>query len=191
MKRKQVLHSALYQSTYLSFLFLLITSVLSLREFTRSKQPLFLLSFLSTFIATCFYAIFLWKDKVIKSLRYLDWIVTTPILLLELCILSNIEDPYIIISILFLNFVTFVFGWLGEQNVLSRNSGCFLGFLPFIFTFWLFLQYGDYSKYIPFFITIWTLYGLTYLVPSPQIQDICYNGLDIASKGIFAILLLR
>ena len=65
----------------------------------------------------------------------MDWIITTPILLLELCILSNIKNSKIIITILCVNFLTFAFGWLGEVKFLSRWKSCILAFIPFLFLF--------------------------------------------------------
>lgn len=188
---KNIIHSKsiLTHFTTICFLFLLIVTIINFVKFIEENNILYLLSFCATFIATLFYGIFFLQKKTNNSLRYIDWILTTPILLLELCILSKIKNPYVITSILLLNFSVFVFGWLGEIKKISRSLGCFLGFLPFIFLFYLFLSIGTYSYFIPFFIVVWTLYGITYLLHHKNIRNLSYNLLDIISKGVFSILL--
>ena len=189
-KKKTGFRSDLYRrSTYVALCCLISASLYSLVLYERKNDSIYLLSFLTTFIASCFYSIFVMNGNVMVQLRYLDWVVTTPILLYELCLLTNIESFPIISSILILNLLVFVFGYLGERRIVSRLYGCFFGFLPFLFLFYLIFQNGTYSHFIPYFFILWTFYGLTYLIPNVTKRNILYNVLDIFSKAVFAFLL--
>lgn len=178
------------QTIRTTFLFLFIVSIINIVHYIQTREQIFLLSFLTTTIASCFYLYFTYKQATPIHIRYFDWIVTTPILLWELCILTDINDMKDIGLILFLNILVFVFGWMGERNIISKKVGCVFGFIPFILLFSIFLTKGQYSPFIPFFIVVWTLYGLNYLLSNNLVKNTFYNILDSISKGLFSILLL-
>ena len=186
MKLKNIIQ----HSVFISLNFLLITTILNLVYYVVEKEKLYLYSFLTTLIASLFYLYFYYKKSISSRLRYMDWIITTPILLLELCILSKIKNSKLIITILCVNFLTFAFGWLGEVKFLSRWKSCILAFVPFLFTFYLIIKNGDWNNFILFFIIIWTLYGLVFLFPRKEYRNLSYNILDCISKGVFSLLLL-
>lgn len=178
------------QSLSLSYGFLSIVSLINLLLFVSQKKLLYLYSFLTTTIASFFYLLFLKIHSVPIQYRYMDWIITTPILLLELCIVSKIKNSKIILAILFINFLTFALGWLGETKYLNRYVSCFLAFIPFVITFVLLTKNAKWNNFIPFFITIWTFYGLVYLIKNTLLKNTLYNVLDCVSKGVFSILLI-
>jgi len=187
---KMKLKNIIQHSVFISLNFLLITTILNLVYYVVEKEKLYLYSFLTTLIASLFYLYFYYKKSISSRLRYMDWIITTPILLLELCILSKIKNSKLIITILCVNFLTFAFGWLGEVKFLSRWKSCILAFVPFLFTFYLIIKNGDWNNFILFFIIIWTLYGLVFLFPRKEYRNLSYNILDCISKGVFSLLLL-
>jgi bacteriorhodopsin len=133
------------------------------------------------------------------SYRYFDWFFTTPILLIDLCILLDIYDYNFIVKIASLNILMLLFGYLGEINVISMLNSTILGFIPFILLFYMIKQKIDeknkYSKeqiiinnriYYTF-AGLWTLYGINHLVTNIEIKNTVYNVLDLLTKGIFAL----
>lgn len=187
----EYISTSLYQNSLQgTFAILMAVSIVNLLYFLRTKQPLYLYSFFSTVIATCFYFVFNVQGRASIPLRYLDWVITTPLLLIELCILIGIEKWSLIVPILFLNLSVFVFGWFGETQRVPRPIGCLLAFIPFFILFFLLYRFGNTSGYLPFFFVVWTLYGLSYLIPIQRVRNFSYNILDVVSKGLFSILIL-
>ena len=110
-----------------------------------------------SFYAWLFYNI---KNVVnITSKRYIDWAITTPIMLISLvCYMiflrgngeSNVdifsilrENSAVIITIVILNALMLFFGYLGETNVIPLVWGILIGFIPFVVYF-----YMIYDKYV-------------------------------------------
>ena len=88
--------------------------------------------------------------------RYYDWYLTTPTMLVTLCVYliylrndeKNIEtndslikivydNLNVLIPILFLNFLMLTSGYLTETKKLAEIPGVLLGFLPFLLYFYL------------------------------------------------------
>jgi bacteriorhodopsin len=134
----------------------------------------------------------------INKMRYIDWSITTPIMLLVLCIaLSQHSDVklnflnYTIIVLL--NFTMLLFGYLGEINEIGKNMAMVTGFIPFIIMFIIIYtkfikpKYSlfNYILFSLFFVT-WSIYGLIYKV-SEYYRVIMYNILDLFSKCFVGI----
>lgn len=191
MKGRKTSSLNLYrQSTILACLILIVSAITSIVNYQKKKKPILLYAFFSTFIASCFYIYFVFRNTVPIRVRYLDWILTTPLLLQELSILMNLENVGAITSVIILNLLVFVFGFLGEIGVTSRGLGCILGFIPLLLFFAILLFFGDYSFYLPLFFVVWSMYGITYLIRSNTIRNISYNILDVVSKGVFTLALV-
>jgi hypothetical protein len=144
--------------------------------------------------------------------RYYDWYLTTPTMLVSLCIYliylnndeSNIETNNSIfkiiydnlntlIPILFLNFVMLTSGYLTEIEKLSQTTGVLFGFIPFLIYFYLiyehyakFTQYG--SQIFFYFFAVWFIYGIAALM-NYKTKNIMYNILDLFAKNFFGIYL--
>lgn len=185
-----ILKFASSQSLSISYGFLSIVSLINLLLYVSQRKLLYLYSFLTTTIASFFYLLFFKMQSVPIKYRYIDWILTTPILLLELCIISKIKNSKIILAIVLINFLTFALGWVGETKYLNRYLSCFLAFIPFVVTFVIITKNAEWNNFIPFFIIIWTFYGLVYLIQNTLIKNTLYNALDCVSKGVFSILLI-
>jgi bacteriorhodopsin len=84
----------------------------------------------------------------ITPYRYLDWIITTPTMLITLMAFldkdknkdNNLynyiqKNKYFIIKIIVLNLIMLLFGLAGELKYLDYNSAIILGFIPFIYYF--------------------------------------------------------
>ena len=144
--------------------------------------------------------------------RYYDWYLTTPTMLVSLCIyliyLRNKEENKetnesllklvydnmnVLVSIIVLNFIMLTSGYLTEIKKLSKLPGILFGFVPFLIYFYLIYEYfAKYSKYgfnlFLFFFVVWFTYGIAALM-SYKVKNIMYNILDIFAKNFFGVYL--
>jgi hypothetical protein len=160
------------------------------KEVMILKQVL-ILEFIVQIIEFSFYLWMVYNfDKLVNitPYRYWDWALTTPTMLISLCIyllyLKNLEEKKVIeenlIQILFenasilvpvviLNFLMLILGYLGETKVISFKLATFLGFIPFLLYFYLI--YENFAKFTVYginiffiFSFIWALYGVANLL---------------------------
>lgn len=137
------------------------------------------------------------KLAEITPLRYMDWSITTPLILLALLLFYNPSPDhpniYHYLFILFLNGGMLVSGYLGETNKISKMAGGAIGFL-----FFAGLLAFLYSCCVPksasplvfgLFAAIWTGYGIAYYVEDEETKNIMYNTLDVISKALFGVSL--
>ena len=144
----------------------------------------------------------------ITPIRYLDWAVTTPLMLITLSaflshdgskssrlsdFLSNNIGP--MIKIVFLNAAMLLFGFIGELGYLSPYLSTALGFIPFILNF----KYIK-DKFLPssedkfknavfyWFLFFWSLYGV-FALTNYTTKNTGYNILDIFAKNVFGLFL--
>ena len=144
--------------------------------------------------------------------RYYDWYLTTPTMLVILCVYliylrndeSNIEtkDSLIkivydnlntLIPIIFLNFVMLTSGYLTEIKKISKIPGILFGFIPFLIYFYLI--YENFAKFSQsgfrlflFFFIVWFTYGIAALM-NYKTKNIMYNILDLFAKNFFGVYL--
>ena len=131
-------------------------------------------------------------DKI-NTYRYVDWSITTPIMLLVLCIfLSNNSKTAINVftyfSIVVLNYIMLTFGYLGETNITTRETSLIGGFAAFFLMFAII-----YAKFIMpkwsasnnlifgLYFVVWALYGVVYMFDT-QLKNALTNILDLISK---------
>jgi hypothetical protein len=144
--------------------------------------------------------------------RYIDWAITTPTMLttlmvyliylnkkldnktadLELFTLFK-ENRKEFITVLGLNWLMLLFGYLGEMKIIPVLYGIILGFIPFLLYYYII--YVNYvnpmtNGYLLFwyFFFFWSLYGIVAGLPY-YIKNTCYNILDLFSKNFFGIFL--
>ena len=198
------------------------------------KQLLFLENIVQiiqgSFYAWLFYNI---KNVVnITSKRYTDWVITTPIMLISLiCYMIFLrgngenhvdifsilrENSAVIITIVILNALMLLFGYLGETNVIPLIWGIIIGFIPFIIYYYIiydkFVKSDNEThtntitdtntnvntdqsninttilKLFLYFLFFWSLYGIIGFLPY-YIKNTIYNILDLFSKNFFGLLL--
>lgn len=157
-----------------------------------------------------FWLIFYFKrvSSSITRFRYLDWSITTPLMLITLSAFlnhngnnSNRLSDFLsnntgsIVKIVLLNAAMLLFGFIGELGYLSPYVTTALGFIPFTLNFNYikdtFLRDSqDKIKNIVFywFVFFWALYGLFALM-NHTIKNTGYNILDIFSKNFFGLFL--
>jgi bacteriorhodopsin len=202
-------------SFYLTYVFLITTGTITFIEAIRTKVPeirnILNLETCISIIAAYFYGEFVKKInenkdkkqidyKKINETRYLDWSITTPIMLLVLVLafLYNSKGGrlnfFTFLLILFLNYGMLYFGYLGEQNVMERNKANIIGFI-FFFALYFFIyitflhnnyNFDNIILYLTFLI-LWSIYGVLYFYDEVT-KNVGYNVLDLFSKcfvGIF------
>lgn len=178
-------------------------------------QQMMLLEVIVQFIEGSFYMYWLYNFNNILNItpsRYVDWVITTPTMLVNLIFYlfflqykdNNISDKlhffelfnqefYTIITILLLNWLMLLFGYLGEIHLLHVLLGVSLGFIPFLIYYYIiYKKYAilskDGLKLFFYFFIVWSLYGIVAILPY-KIKNICYNILDLFSKNFFGIFL--
>lgn len=211
-KEEQVKNPVQYYvkfSFMITYILLLTTGTITLIESLRTNQPhirhVLNLETCISVVAGYFYSIFVnkieeygKKDKKIDwaditKTRYIDWVITTPMMLLVLStvLAFNIRKKIpltALVAIILLNYLMLYIGYLGETNVLDKLSATIGGFVPFVFMFgiigYLFLR-PKYllANYLFFavFIVIWSCYGLAYLFDE-EYKNIFMNILDSIAK---------
>ena len=204
-------------STYLSIIIQVITGIINLWglhiNVDDNKKIFKDLLNVELFIQNIELVFYIWMANnlnIIQNItpyRYLDWIITTPTMLITLMAFldkdknSNLynyiqKNKYFIIKIIILNLIMLLFGLAGELKYLDYDSAIILGFLPFIYYFKLI-----HDKYIIektssenlntywFYFIIWLLYGIAAFL-SYEYKNSSYNILDLFSKNFFSIFLV-
>jgi bacteriorhodopsin len=149
--------------------------------------------------------------KNITPFRYYDWIITTPTMLITfmfyLKFLSNQEQNIqsdslltelknkweVVFNVIFLNCSMLYAGYLGEQKVFSYLTTTLVGFVPFLFMFYIIyknfaIQSSQGQKIFWYFSGIWAIYGIAALLPY-KIKNSMYNILDLFAKNFFGLFL--
>jgi bacteriorhodopsin len=207
-------HYYVKASFMITYILLLTTATITFIEAMRTKIPevrhVLNLETCISIVAGYFYSVFLaeiegfgkenkpidWAD--ITRTRYVDWAITTPLMLLTLCIvLSHHIGRKVglttILLIIALNYMMLYIGFLGEIQVFSNLLSCIIGFLPFFAMFYLI--YKNYvepkfslagSVLFGIYIVVWGFYGLVYLLPE-QYKNISMNILDCIAKCMIGL----
>ena len=149
------------------------------------------------------------KDsKSITPVRYLDWAITTPLMLITLSAFLNHNGTTVtrlsdflsnhagsIVKIVVLNAAMLFFGFIGEIGLLNPYVSTALGFIPFALNFkhikdtYLSSSKDNIKKWLFYwFVFFWSLYGV-FALTSYTIKNTGYNILDIFAKNFFGIFL--
>jgi hypothetical protein len=184
-------------------------------EYAIIKQLLALEVFVQL-IQGLFYVWLLYNYKEIHNVtpkRYTDWVITTPLMLISLVIYliylkyketgvdtSKLElfkllraNSSAISSIIYLDWLMLIFGYLGEAKIINTITGVVLGFIPFlIYFFIIYINYvhqtiSGWKLYLYFFF-FWSLYGVAALLPY-YMKNTFYNILDLFAKNFFGLFL--
>jgi bacteriorhodopsin len=133
--------------------------------------------------------------REITKLRYIDWAITTPLIILVMILFySNGSAPkwstYLILVIL--NYGMLVSGYLGESKQIDKEKGFAIGFiflaLMLIALITCCVPHNSNHAALYFFGLIWSGYGVAYLMNEEQ-KNLSYNILDVVSKAVFGIIL--
>jgi hypothetical protein len=144
--------------------------------------------------------------------RYIDWIITTPTMLITLMIYliylnKRVENKInelnlftllkenlnIFIPVVLLNWLMLLFGYLGEMRIIPVLLGVFLGFIPFLSYYYIIYvnyvtQNASEKLLFWYFFFFWSLYGVVAILPY-YVKNSFYNILDLFAKNFFGIFL--
>ena len=208
-KRKNPVQYYVKFSFLLTYILLLTTGTVTFIEALRTSSPavrhIMNLETCISIVAGYFYSSFVQKieefDKAdipidwanITMVRYTDWAITTPLMLiaLSLALGQNINLPVhlpVMLFILAMNYLMLYFGYLGETGQIVRVYAMILGFIPFILMFGtIFITYVR-PKYflansilLAFVSTLWAMYGFVYML-NEEYKNIAMNILDCTAK---------
>ena len=194
-KKQPVQHYVKF-SFVITYILLLTTGVITFIEAMRTKDPkvrhILNLETAISVIAGYFYSVFAsqidkfseeskpidWAD--ITKTRYIDWSITTPLMLLALC--------FVLGTVIILNYAMLYTGYLGEEGKLTRLTAMIGGFIPFVIMFaFIFMVFVKpkyvFANYILFgiYLFVWSMYGLVYMF-TEDYKNIAMNILDLTAK---------
>ena len=196
---------------YVSYVLLLTTGVITFIEAMRTNdhvvRHILNIETCISVIAAFFYNQFInmanatspLPYSTITSTRYMDWYMTTPFMLLSLCIFLSHEigvPLYLstLAIIVLLNYAMLISGYVGEIRVLPRQYAASLGFAflaGMALVMWSTFFVGkktSWSTHVVFmsFMTIWSLYGVAYFM-NEATKNVMYNILDVTAKCLFGL----
>jgi hypothetical protein len=149
--------------------------------------------------------------KNITPLRYYDWVITTPTMLITFMFylmflrdqekgvksesfLTELKNHWkVILKVSLLDWAMLLAGYLGEKEIFSYLATTIVGFIPFFLMFYLIHQnFATQSilgqKIFWYFSGIWAIYGIAALFPY-NVKNSMYNILDLLAKNFFGIFL--
>jgi hypothetical protein len=213
-----------YITLVISIVVQIVTGIIEIGAFFVKVPPIYtiirqllIIELVVQFIEASFYfwlAYNFTKVVNVTPKRYIDWVITTPTMLITLIIYliylnKKIENKTseldfftllkdnstIIIPVLLLNWLMLLFGYLGEMKIIPVLLGVFLGFIPFLVYYYIiyinYVTQGLSEKgYLLFwyFFCFWSLYGVVAVLPY-YIKNSFYNILDLFAKNFFGIFL--
>lgn len=201
-------------SFYINYVFLLTTATITFIEAITTKSStvrnVMNLETAISVIAGYFYSTFVEdikqdekNNKVIDwakitTTRYIDWSMTTPLMLIVLCLVlsDNIQKKVslkVITGVLILNYAMLYLGYLGEVKSIDRLYSLIFGFIAFFGLFYLiFINYVS-PKFVKanyilfyFFTIVWAFYGIVFMF-NEVYKNIAMNILDCISKCFVGI----
>ena len=217
--------SLINSSFYFTYIFLITTGTICFIEALRNPDPkirhIMNLETCISVVAGYFYGIFV--DKVINKnkdkdgnkkhdnndedttpyeeindMRYTDWMISTPLMLLVLCLVLSYENKipvnmFTFISILVFNVLMLGSGYMGEINKIPKNIATVLGYVFFVILYgiiWkVFLTGKRTSQSVIIyllFVILWGFYGVFYMMDKIT-KVIGYNILDLLAKAFVGI----
>lgn len=209
--REEIMKDKLVKmSFYITYAFLLTTATVTFIESMRTHdikiRSILNLETCISVVAAFFYSMFMKKidvDKInysnINLNRYIDWSITTPIMLLVLILALSYNNGnkvtlYSFLIILVLNYSMLICGFLGESKMYDKLKSNIAGFIFFIalYLYIYVIHIKDFDLFdnnILFwtFVFFWSLYGIAYWMEEKK-KNVSYNVLDLFSKcfvGIF------
>lgn len=204
-------------SFYVTYAFLITTGTITFIEAIRTTNPtirhIMNLETVISIIAAYFYSLFVARTKDlapgaplpyadINRLRYTDWMISTPFMLLSLCIVLGYENRVpltlpVISAVVALDYAMLYLGYAGEGPRPTMNKkaawvasfACFAALYALIAVVFLRVARPTVASLASFavFVVLWSIYGLVYFARE-DVKILTYNVLDLCAKcltGIF------
>lgn len=162
-------------------------------------------------IQMSFYTWYAFQDHRIGDVtryRYLDWIITTPLMLFTTMVYfeyrNTPEKPFTleefwnrywkeVLVVGGFNLVMLVFGYLQELGLIGLVTSTLFGFAGLFGSFAV--MYDRFASKTPtnlplfwFMFSVWSLYGVAAWFPS-ALKNASYNVLDIFAKNFYGVFL--
>lgn len=143
--------------------------------------------------------------------RYVDWALTTPLLLLDLCLLAGIDGAHTLMAIVadVIMVLTGLFAAYGSERTAQKWGWYTIACISYIFVIWHVALHGSSvvkakgTKVVKLFgslglftFILWTAYPIVWgfadgaRKTSVDTEILIYAVLDIMAKGIFGLWLL-
>jgi bacteriorhodopsin len=203
---------------YFSFIVQIVTSFIASKGLFEEVnledeilKDILTMELLVQFVESSFYiwVILALKDyNTLTQRRYIDWIITTPTMLISTVIFmryveykeNNKKIPSFLeiieqekenlIKILIYNWLMLFFGFMGESGKLDKKLSVSVGFVFFYLSFNEIYSYAKQTEkgtnLFNFLLIVWSLYGFSALLEN-NAKNICYNLLDIVSKNFYGL----
>lgn len=159
----------------------------------------------SQVIEFLWYAVVLVRSETITArLRYIDWVLSTPVMLISLAMffqhrdstspssVLSIFESYEIYACLGVNWIMLAFGFAMESAWITDVTGLIGGGLALVvsFTFLGLLTPIDTMSHVLFWVTfgVWGLYGVAAAFDGVT-KNVMYNAIDVISKNCFGLFL--
>jgi bacteriorhodopsin len=132
--------------------------------------------------------------------RYIDWSITTPLLLLVLLLFLTFHSKTqlsisVYLVVVALNYVMLWFGYMGEKGLMNKRNAQTIGFLALasmlFIIYYFFLKGTTSSERAPLilfivFSVVWSLYGVAAELDDTT-KNAMYNVLDVIAKVFFGL----
>jgi bacteriorhodopsin len=143
--------------------------------------------------------------------RYVDWSITTPLLLLDLCLLAGIDGAHTLMAIVadLIMILTGLFAAYGRERTVQKWGWYTIGCIAYLFVIWHVAVHGSklvkakggratklFGSLAAFTLILWTIYPIVWGVAdgarktSVDSEIIAYAVLDILAKPVFGFWLL-
>jgi bacteriorhodopsin len=185
----------------------LITFIESMKTDTIKARHILNVETAVSLIAGYVYSIFVtmtqredFSLRHITQIRYMDWVITTPFLLLGLILFFTFysKNPVSFrkfFVVILCNYLMLLFGYLGETDRMNKMLGGVLGFIAYALMLYFLYSYFVHNdhfrhkrKVFIVFAIIWSFYGIAYYL-SDEDKNILYNFLDVISKSGFGLFM--
>ena len=166
--------------------------------------PIFALELVSQAVEFMWYAVIVCRRRTITTwTRYIDWVVSTPIMLVSTTLFllhrsldASADDLFAsgrLYMMLSFNWLMLSFGFAVELDALPKYTGIGLGTLAFAASFALvgtFVETSDVHS-LALYVTmtvVWAMYGVAAVLPYTA-KNVGYNLLDLVSKNVYGVYL--
>jgi len=209
--------AAVKNTFFITYVLLLTTGSITFIEALTTKNPMIRhvlnLETVVSIIASFFYSQFVARyvnssgvteqtvnyDELTKA-RYIDWSITTPFMLLALClVLAHNQKRTLSFTafmvILLLDYAMLWTGYLGEIQAMSKDIAYIVSTLFFLALFaYIYFQFvaggKAYDNHVLFgiYFIVWSFYGFNYYSSNID-KNVQYNILDLIAKCFIGIFL--